>query len=126
MRGVQFGAVFVIGAGLLLSACGSSEFETKVVAQCEAGGKNGRFGVDKYDCACVAKTLAGALSSEDQSIYLTARVNGSGSASDVEKGVRATGADPKADNEGYRARLRAFLDAENVAEEKAETDCKKG
>ncbi|MFT3810776.1 MAG: hypothetical protein QM698_12725 [Micropepsaceae bacterium] len=126
MRRVQFGVLAVIGAGLALSACGSSAFETKVKAQCEAGGKNGRLGADRYDCGCVASTLAGALNSEDQTIYLAARVDGKGSASDVENGVKKTGVDPKADNEGFRTRLRAFLDAENAAEEKVEASCKKG
>ncbi len=125
MRSVGLGTLFVVGAGLVLSACGSSEFETKVKAWCEAGGKNGRFGADKYDCACVASAF-GALNADNQVIFLTARVDGSGSAADVEKGVKKTGADPKADNEGFRAKLRGFIDAENAAEDKAEASCKKG
>lgn len=119
------GLASVVGA-LGLAACGSSEFAGKVSAQCEAGGKNGRFGADKYDCACVGGAFDGALDADQKIIYLTARVEGSGSASDVEKGLKKTGADPKSDNEGFRARLKAFIEAENAAEAKAEASCKKG
>lgn len=126
MRGVRFGVLAALGAGLALSACGSSEFEGKVKAWCEAGGKNGRFGADKYDCACVAGAFDSALDADNKVIFLTARVDGSGSASDVEKGVKKTGADPKADLDAFRAKLRAFIDAENAAEDKAEASCKKG
>ena len=126
MRSVRFGALFAISAGLVLSACGSSEFATKVQAWCEADGKNARFTAAKYDCACVANAFDGALDSDNKVIFLTARVEGTGSASDVEKGVKKTGANPKEDLDGFRAKLKAFIAAENAAEEKAESSCKKG
>lgn len=125
MTGVRFGAAAVIGAGLLLSACGSSEFATKVKSWCEAGSKNGRVTAEKYDCACLASTLDGALDDDNKVIFLTARVEGSGSAGDVEKGVKKTGADPDKDLDGFRAKLKAFVAAENAAEAKADNACKK-
>lgn len=126
MRNVRFGTLFVVAAGLGLAACGSSEFEAKVKAWCEADGKSGRFNAATHDCACVASTIDSALGAEDKAIFLTARVDGTGSAGDVEKGVRATGVDSKTDRDGFRARLRAFLDAEKAAWDKAEASCKKG
>ncbi len=118
-------ALATMSGVLGLAACGSSEFAAKVQAQCEAGGQNGRFGADKYDCACVASAFDSAFDADQEVIYLTARVEGSGSASDVEKGLKKTGADPKADNDGYRAKLKDFIEAENAGETKAEESCKK-
>ena len=115
-----------VAGALGLAACGSSEFAGTVAGQCEAGGKNGRFGADKYDCGCVGEAFDSALDADQKIIYLIARVEGSGSASDVEKGLKKTGADPKSDNEGFRAKLKAFIEAENAGEAKAEASCKKG
>ncbi len=125
MRGVRFSVLAVIGAGLALSACGSSEFATKVKAWCEGEGKNARFTAAGYDCGCVAEAFDSALDSDNKVIFLTARVEGSGSASDVEKGVKKTGVNPKDDEDGFRAKLKAFIAAENAARDKAEASCKK-
>jgi hypothetical protein len=110
-----------------LTGCGASEFETKVAAWCEKGGtKGGSMDWSQYDCACAAGEYDDAFDADQKTIFLVARVEGHGSAGDVETGVIATGAWKKGDDsKGLYAVIRVFTEAENKAKAEIAKSCKK-
>ena len=112
---------------LALAACGSSEFETKVVAWCEKGGnKGGSFDLSPYDCACVAGKYGSAFDADQETIFLIGRVEGRGSASAMQKGVEATGKWKKGDeSKGLYDIIKVFGAAEDKAQEEIAASCKK-
>lgn len=111
---------------LALAACGASEFETKVAAWCEKGGKYGAIDLTQHDCACAAQKYGAAFDANQETIFLIGRMEGQGSASAMQKGVEATGAWKKGDeSKALYAIINTFGEAEDAANKEIAAACKK-
>ena len=110
-----------------LAACGSSDFEKKVVAWCEKGGTKGSLDFKQLDCTCVAGKYGSAFDSDQQTMFQIGRMEGGGSASAMQKGVEATGKWKKGDeSKDLYAIIKVFSAAEDEAENAIADSCKKG